>query len=104
MRPEFAGVFSTTAIITDLLCVQPENLPAQISVKDLGAAAILPGLVDSHLHVNEPGRTEWEGFRTATRGAAAGGYTLLVDMPLNCLPATTTVAALEAKRKAASGQ
>jgi allantoinase len=79
-------------------------LPAQIPVQDFGDAAILPGLVDSHVHINEPGRTEWEGFRTATRAAAAGGYTLLVDMPLNCLPATTTVAALEAKRKAASGQ
>jgi len=61
-------------------------------------------LVDSHVHINEPGRTEWEGFWTATRAAAAGGCTLLVDMPLNCLPATTTVAALEAKRKAANGQ
>ncbi len=66
--------------------------------------ALLPGLVDSHIHINEPGRTEWEGFATATRAAAAGGYTTLVDMPLNCLPATTTVAALEAKRAAAQGQ
>jgi allantoinase len=57
--------------------------------------------VDSHLHINDPGRAEWEGFETATRAAAAGGYTFLVDMPLNCLPATTTVAALEAKREAA---
>ncbi len=84
--------------------VSPGQLPAQIPVQDFGDAAILPGLVDSHVHINEPGRTEWEGFRTATRAAAAGGYTQLVDMPLNCLPATTTVAALEAKRKAASGQ
>ena len=84
--------------------VPPDQLPAQIPVKDFGEAAILPGLVDSHVHVNEPGRTEWEGFRTATRAAAAGGYTLLVDMPLNCLPATTTVDALEVKRKTASGQ
>src|SRR5712691_7291603 len=84
--------------------VPPDQLPAQISVKDFGEAAILPGLVDSHVHINEPGRTEWEGFGTATRAAAAGGHTLLVDMPLNCLPATTTEAALEAKRKAASGQ
>jgi allantoinase len=66
--------------------------------------ALLPGLVDSHIHINEPGRTEWEGFATATRAAAAGGYTTLIDMPLNCLPATTTVAALEAKRAAAEGQ
>lgn len=84
--------------------VPPDQLPTQVSVTDFGEAAILPGLVDSHVHINEPGRTEWEGFRTATRAAAADGYTLLVDMPLNCLPATTTVAALEAKRKAASGQ
>lgn len=66
--------------------------------------AVLPGLVDSHIHINEPGRTEWEGFATATRAAAAGGYTTLIDMPLNCLPATTNVAALEAKRAAAQGQ
>lgn len=66
--------------------------------------ALLPGLVDSHIHINEPGRTEWERFATATRAAAAGGYTTLIDMPLNCLPATTTVAALEAKRAAAQGQ
>jgi allantoinase len=84
--------------------IPPDQLPAGIPVTDFGEAALLPGLVDSHLHINEPGRTEWEGFRTATRAAAAGGYTLLVDMPLNCLPATTTVASLEAKRQAATGQ
>jgi allantoinase len=84
--------------------VPPDQLPANSSVTDFGDAAILPGLVDSHVHINEPGRTEWEGFRTATRAAAAGGCTTLVDMPLNCLPPTTTVAALEEKRRAASGQ
>jgi allantoinase len=85
--------------------VSPDQVPAEnCRVHDFGGAAILPGLVDSHLHINDPGRAEWEGFETATRAAAAGGYTLLVDMPLNCLPATTTVAALEAKRAAAQGR
>jgi allantoinase len=65
---------------------------------------LLPGLVDSHVHVNEPGRTEWEGFVTATRAAAAGGVTTIVDMPLNSLPPTTTVEALHVKRQAAEGQ
>lgn len=71
---------------------------------DLGDVAILPGLVDPHVHINEPGRTEWEGFATATAAAAAGGITTLVDMPLNSSPVTTTVAALEAKRAAAKGK
>ncbi|MCO1653571.1 allantoinase AllB [Pseudonocardia humida] len=65
---------------------------------------LLPGLVDTHVHVNEPGRTEWEGFATATRAAAAGGVTTIVDMPLNSLPPTLDVAALEVKRAAARGQ
>ena len=65
---------------------------------------LLPGLVDTHVHVNEPGRTEWEGFATATRAAAAGGVTTVLDMPLNSVPATTSVAALEVKRAAADGQ
>ena len=73
-------------------------------LEDLGDVALLPGLVDTHVHINEPGRTEWEGFATATRAAAAGGITTLVDMPLNCLPETTDVEALEIKREAASGQ
>jgi allantoinase len=65
---------------------------------------LLPGLVDSHVHVNEPGRTEWEGFATATAAAAAGGVTTIADMPLNSIPATVDVAALETKRAAADGQ
>ncbi|HEY0306214.1 MAG TPA: allantoinase AllB [Longimicrobiales bacterium] len=71
---------------------------------DFGDLAILPGLVDTHVHVNEPGRTEWEGFETATRAAAAGGVTTIIDMPLNSIPATTSVAALEQKREAAHGK
>ena len=67
-------------------------------------SVVMPGLVDSHVHVNEPGRTDWEGFDTATRAAAAGGITTIVDMPLNSVPATTTCAALNTKRDAARGQ
>jgi len=71
---------------------------------DLGDLALLPGLVDTHVHVNEPGRTEWEGFATATRAAAAGGVTAIVDMPLNSLPPTVSAQALAVKREAAAGK
>jgi allantoinase len=69
-----------------------------------GDEVLLPGLVDTHVHVNQPGRTEWEGFASATRAAAAGGVTTILDMPLNSIPPTVDVAALEVKRKAAAGQ
>ncbi|KAF6762974.1 allantoinase [Ephemerocybe angulata] len=71
---------------------------------DAGEQIIIPGLVDAHVHLNEPGRTAWEGFWTGTRAAAAGGITTVIDMPLNSLPPTTTVANLEEKRQAAAGQ
>lgn len=88
--------------IVDVLA--PGELGPGVPVEDLGELALLPGLVDAHTHINEPGRTEWEGFATGTRAAAAGGFTTLVDMPLNCLPETTNVAALETKRSAAHAQ
>lgn len=75
-----------------------------VACADVGDLFVLPGLTDVHVHINEPGRTAWEGFETATRAAAAGGYTCLVDMPLNCIPSTTTVGALEEKRRAAEGK
>ncbi|SNT65648.1 allantoinase [Asanoa hainanensis] len=71
---------------------------------DLGDLVLMPGLVDTHVHVNEPGRTEWEGFATATRAALAGGVTTIIDMPLNSLPPTVTAAALAEKQAAAAGQ
>ena len=83
---------------------RPSEVPADSIVHDCGNYALLPGLVDTHVHINQPGRTEWEGFRTATQAAAAGGYTTLIDMPLNCLPETTTVAALEEKRARSAGR
>jgi allantoinase len=70
-------------------------------VHDVGDLVVMPGIVDTHVHVNEPGRTEWEGFDTATTAAAAGGITTIVDMPLNSVPATTKLWALDAKQYAA---
>lgn len=96
------------AVVIDgdcIVAVKPASeLASDISMEDLGDLALLPGLVDTHVHINEPGRTEWEGFATATRAAAAGGFTTIVDMPLNCLPETTNLDALETKREAARGQ
>jgi allantoinase len=78
------------------------DAPRVVELRD--DEVLLPGLVDTHVHVNEPGRTEWEGFATATRAAAAGGVTTLVDMPLNSVPPTTDLAALAQKRAAARGR
>ncbi len=80
------------------------DVPAGADVTDVGELPILPGVVDTHVHLNEPGRTEWEGFATATRAAAIGGITTLVDMPLNSIPPTTTREGFAAKRAAARGQ
>ncbi len=80
-----------------------DDVPDELSLLEAENLVVMAGLVDTHVHVNEPGRTEWEGFRSATRAAVAGGVTTLLDMPLNAIPATTTVAALEIKRAAARG-
>jgi allantoinase len=89
-----------------ITAINPHDAPVPTNVPaiDAGAMVVMPGLVDTHVHINEPGRADWEGFETATRAAAAGGVTTLVDMPLNSIPATTTVAALEEKRRAAEGR
>jgi allantoinase len=81
-----------------------DEIPAGARVESFDDAALLPGIVDSHVHINEPGRTEWEGFATATRAAAAGGVTTMIEMPLNAIPATTSLAGLRAKQAAAGGQ
>jgi allantoinase len=86
-----------------IVSIEPFGSVHEEEVVDLGDNALLPGLVDTHVHVNEPGRTSWEGFATATRAAAAGGVTTLVDMPLNSVPPTTTTEHLDAKRTAADG-
>lgn len=95
------GVKPATIVVEDSTIVAMEPYgPADV---DYGDLVLMPGLVDSHVHVNEPGRTEWEGFETATRAALAGGITTIVDMPLNSLPPTTTVSALEEKQRHAKG-
>ena len=97
-----AGVLVEGETIREIITL--DQVPPSAKIVDFGDAAILSGLIDAHVHINEPGRTEWEGFETATHAAAAGGFTCVVDMPLNCVPATTSVDALEAKRAAAKGR
>ena len=81
-----------------------DDVPSSVPIVEAGDRVILPGVVDTHVHVNEPGRTEWEGFETGTRAAAAGGVTTILDMPLNSIPPTTTIDALREKRSAAEGK
>ncbi|MFD8510933.1 allantoinase AllB [Streptomyces antimycoticus] len=98
-----ASVTVTDGRIVDVL-PHEAKVPAGARLEDVGDDVLLPGLVDTHVHINDPGRTEWEGFWTATRAAAAGGITTLVDMPLNSLPPTTTVAHLRTKREVAAAR
>src|SRR5215469_12272821 len=81
-----------------------DDITAGAPIHETGDHVVMPGLVDTHVHINEPGRTEWEGFLTATRAAAAGGITTLIEMPLNSIPATTTVAAFQEKLNATTGK
>lgn len=116
-RNSMAQAFRSTRVLTPqglapaTLVVEGERIaevrawgdvPGGVDLRDHGDLVLLPGLVDSHVHINDPGR-DWEGFESATQAAASGGVTTLVDMPLNCIPETTTVEALEAKREAAKG-
>ncbi|MFD8585978.1 MULTISPECIES: allantoinase AllB [Streptomyces] len=94
-RPASVAVAGGTI---DAVLPYDADVPAGARLEDFGDDVLLPGLVDTHVHVNDPGRTEWEGFWTATRAAAAGGITTLLDMPLNSLPPTTTVENLRTKQ------
>ncbi|GIM90249.1 allantoinase AllB [Paractinoplanes toevensis] len=101
------GVIPATVAVAGekIVAVGPYDAEVEAGLTlDVGDAAVLPGLVDTHVHVNEPGRTEWEGFATATRAAAAGGVTTIIDMPLNSLPPTVDIEALKIKQAAATGQ
>jgi len=104
-RPASIGIRDGRIVAVDALgeiAVADADADAEIVLGD--DEVLLPGLVDTHVHVNEPGRTEWEGFASATRAAAAGGVTTILDMPLNSIPPTTTVEALRLKQDAARGQ
>ena len=96
-----ATVFFEEGIITG---IEKGALVHDDNVYNAGEAVFMPGIIDVHVHVNEPGRTEWEGFDTATKAAAAGGITTIVDMPLNASPVTTTVRALEEKLQSTNGK
>lgn len=98
VEPAAVHLNETTGRITKVSAW--DDVERGAALVDAGELLVMPGLVDSHVHVNEPGRTEWEGFETALRAAAAGGVTTICDMPLNAIPATTTVSALEEKRNA----
>ncbi len=95
------GVFVDTTVWIDGERIVAVGGEGRGPVQELGDLCLLPGLVDTHVHINEPGRTEWEGFTTATKAAALGGITTVVDMPLNCIPVTTTAQALAVKLEAA---
>ncbi|MFD1722003.1 allantoinase AllB [Amnibacterium endophyticum] len=99
------GAFRPAAVTVEdgrITAVEPLGATPAEAIRLAADEVLLPGLVDTHVHVNEPGRTEWEGFRTATAAAAAGGVTTLIDMPLNSIPPTIDPAALRVKREAAA--
>ena len=93
-----AAVLIRDGIIADVFF--EDEIPSDIPTEDFGNDVIMPGLIDAHVHINEPGRTDWEGFETATKAAAAGGVTTLVDMPLNSAPVTTNLLAFNQKLEA----
>jgi allantoinase len=101
-KPAPAAIHIQHGVITDV--AQFNEVPAGCPIREAGDLTIMPGIVDTHVHINEPGRTEWEGFTTATRAAAVGGVTTLIEMPLNSIPATTSASAFREKLASAAGK
>ena len=106
LTPATILISPATGKIVDIVhSVLPEtSFPPSTTYIDYGSQLLIPGLVDAHVHLNEPGRTEWEGFSTGTRAAASGGVTTVIDMPLNAIPPTTTLEGFQAKLAASQGQ
>ncbi|MGB9404327.1 MAG: allantoinase AllB [Candidatus Acidiferrales bacterium] len=102
VEPAPAAIHIQNGGVTDVTGF--DEIPAGCPIDDAGDRVVMPGIVDTHVHINEPGRTEWEGFTTATRAALSGGVTTLIEMPLNSIPATTSVSALREKLAAAAGK
>jgi allantoinase len=99
------GLRPAVVLVRDgIICAVADTLPEDAQHIDIGDKILMPGIIDPHVHINEPGRTDWEGFATATQAAIAGGITTLIDMPLNASPVTTTLKAFEEKLMAASAQ
>ncbi|KAK3346820.1 allantoinase-like protein [Lasiosphaeria hispida] len=103
------ATISVSPVTGKIVSIVPNLLPrsafpASVSYKDYSPRILIPGLVDAHVHLNEPGRTEWEGFHTGTKAAASGGVTTVIDMPLNAIPPTTTLEGFKVKLTASRGQ
>ncbi|KAI0598438.1 allantoinase [Biscogniauxia sp. FL1348] len=106
LTPASISISPATGKIVDVVprVLPKSSFPSTVTYIDYGSKLLIPGLVDAHVHLNEPGRTEWEGFNTGTRAAASGGVTTVVDMPLNAIPPTTTLAGFKEKLAASQGQ
>lgn len=106
LSPASISISPATGKIVSIVpaVLPPSSFPPSATYLNYSPRLLLPGLVDAHVHLNEPGRTEWEGFATGTRAAASGGVTTVIDMPLNAIPPTTTVQGFDEKLAASRGQ